>query len=345
MKIIAIEEHFLTQKYIEYLFTRKEWPRREYIEVEGKKVVREWWSATNCRLLPIGGPSKITDTGEGRLKEMDETGIDMQVLSLSFPGVERFEGKDGTYVSKMVNDENSNFVKRYPARFAGMAALAPQEPEAAAEELERAVKVLGLKGAMINGNIRGEYLDEKKYWVIFAKAEKLDVPVYIHPGMPSPEMIKPYTKYPGLAGGILGFAAETSMHAMRLILSGLFDKYPNLKIILGHLGEAIPLWLWRIDSRWQEEQVDPASAEFYKYLRQLPSEYFRNNFYVTTSGMFWPPALKFVQSVLGPDRILFASDYPYEDMADAARFIKSVDIEKETKETICHLNAEKLFKL
>jgi 2,3-dihydroxybenzoate decarboxylase len=291
-------------------------------------------------------PSPLTDLGEGRLERMDKAGIDMQVLSISFPGVELFDAADGTAIARSINDELSSVVKQYPERFAGFAAIAPQNPDAASEELQRAVVKLGLKGAVVNGHIRGEYLDDRKYWVIFERAEKLDVPIYIHPKMPSPDMIKPYLSYPGLASAMLGFAAEASLHAMRLILSGVFDKFPGLKIILGHLGEALPFWLWRIDSRWKEEkETDPASAAFYKNYQKSPAQCFRDNFYVTTSGMYWHPVLQFVCSVLGADKVLFATDYPYESSREAVRFIHSMPLSNEDREKICHLNAEKMLRL
>jgi 5-carboxyvanillate decarboxylase len=248
-------------------------------------------------------------------------------------------------MAKTVNNDLSEVVCRYPERFAGLATLAPQAPEEAAEELERAVTELGLKGAMINGNIRGEFLDDKKYWIIFEMAQKLDVPIYIHPKMPPADMIKPYLAYPGLAAALSGFAAEASLHAMRLICSGVFDIYPKLKIILGHLGEALPFWLWRLDSRLQEERSDPASAEVYKNLKKNPSQYFKDNFFVTTSGMFWEPVLKFTSAVLGTDKVLFAADYPYESITEAAEFIDSISMGDNDKEQICHLNAERLLRL
>jgi 5-carboxyvanillate decarboxylase len=346
MRKIAIEEHFHTEEYIKYLHSRKEYPRRDFVEKEGKRFMRDWWSPTNYKLFDTDRPSKINDLGEGRLKEMDEAGIDMQVLSLSFPGVELFDPSDGTSISKVVNDELSKVVKHHQDRFAGFAAIAPQAPQAAADELERAVNELGLKGAAINGNIKGEFLDDQRFWPIFERAEKLDVPLYIHPKMPPAEMLKPYLAYPGLASGLLGFAAEASLHAMRLICSGIFDTYPGLKIILGHLGESIPFWLWRIDSRFLEEkESDPASAEVYKNLQKNPSQYFKDNFYVTTSGMFWQPVLQFVCSVLGADKILFAADYPYESSGEAVQFMESVQLSDSDKDKICHLNAEKLFGL
>ena len=159
-------------------------------------------------------------------------------------------------------------------------------------------------------------------------------------------MIKPYLAYPGLASAMLGFSAEASLHAMRLILSGVFDKYPGLKIILGHLGEAIPFWLWRIDSRWMEEKkADPSSAAYYENFKKSPAQCFRDNFYVTLSGMYWEPVLQFCCSVLGSDRVMFATDYPYESSRQAAQFMESVRLNNADKEKICHLNAEKILKL
>ncbi|OGP54415.1 MAG: hypothetical protein A2Y65_09530 [Deltaproteobacteria bacterium RBG_13_52_11] len=345
MKKIAIEEHFHTEEYVKYLYSRKDWPRRELIEEGGKRFVRDWWSPTSFRLLDPDRPNPLTDLGEGRLKRMDEAGIDMQVLSISFPGVEMFDASDGTAMARSINDELSSVVARYPKRFAGFAAIAPQDPDAAADELERAVIKLGLKGAVVNGHIRGEYLDDRKYWPIFEQAEKLDVPIYIHPKMPSPDMIKPYLTYPGLASALLGFAAEASLHAMRLILSGVFDKYPGLKIILGHLGEALPFWLWRMDSRFLEEKKDPASAAFYKDFGKSPAQCFRDNFYVTTSGMYWQPVLQFVCSVLGTDKVLFATDYPYESSREAAQVVESLPLRDTDKKKICYLNAQRLLRL
>lgn len=345
MKKIAVEEHIHTEEYVAHLYTRKDFPKRDFIEKRGKKLIRDWWSPTNYRLMDPNQPNKLTDQGEGRIKEMDEFGIDLQVLSLSFPGVELFDAQEGTSMAKAVNNDLYEVINRYPERFAGLATLAPQAPEEAANELERAVTELGMKGAMINGNVQGEFLDDQKYWVIFEAAQNLDVPIYIHPKMPPADMIKPYLAYPGLASAMAGFAAEASLHAMRLICSGVFDKYPDLKIILGHLGEALPFWLWRLDSRLQEEKGDPASASFYEYLKKNPSQYFKENFYVTTSGMFWEPVLKFVCSVLGADRVLFAVDYPYESSKIASQFIESAKIDDGDKAKICHLNAEKLLKL
>lgn len=282
---------------------------------------------------------------EKRFKDMDEAGIDMQVLSDFLPYNESLSVPEVLSMARNINDMLARVVDKYPERFAAFAVISLQDPDAAASELERAVTQLGLKGTLIFSGIEGKYLDEHKYWVIFEMAEQLGVPIYIHPGKLLPEMAKPYSVYPVLSGAMWGFAAEVSLHSMRLICSGVFDEYPGLKIILGHLGEGIPFFLSRMDNRWQRDKEmyknDPSNVE----LKKNPSQYFRENFYVTTSGMFWQPALQLVHSVLGAERILFATDYPRESIKDTGQFIQSMPISDSDKEKICHLNAEKLLGL
>ena len=178
---------------------------------------------------------------------MDKTGICMQVLSLTLPGVETLETADGKIWAKKINDHLAKTVKEYPDRFIGLASLPLQEPDFAAKELERAIKDNGLKGAVINSNVQGEYLDNKKYWVIFERAEKLGVPIYLHPKEPSPDMLKPFTTYPTLWAAFWGYGVEIGLHVIRLLCSGVFDEFPRLKIIIGHMGEALPFWMWRLD--------------------------------------------------------------------------------------------------
>lgn len=343
MKRIAIEEHFWTEGFIKHLRTRKEWPKWDVVEdEEHKKMDRVSWAPSHYMVIPPQFTKKFVDITEERLKDMDENGIDMQVLSLSFPGIEALDASAGPMVAKGTNDDLAKVVEEYPDRFAGFAALAPQDPSAAAHELERAVKDLGFKGALINSHVRGEYLDDPKYWVIFAKAEELGVPIYLHPRQPSSDMLKPYLDYPWLASAVWGFAAEAGLHAMRLISCGLFDKYPDLKIILGHLGEALPLWLWRMDNKWL---MGEGKITTKRIAKEKPGYYIKNNFYVTTSGMFWDPALSFVSSVLGPDKVLFAVDYPFESNEDAVQFMDSASLSEGDREKIYHLNAEKLLTL
>lgn len=344
MKRIAVEEHFLTEDYLDYLRSRKEYPKLEIVEDEShRKFERVCHSPVKVGVRYHDVTTRLADLGEGRLSEMDDAGIHMQVLSLNLPSVELLDVSDAIAMAKKTNNELSEVTKKYPDRFAGFAALPRHDPDGAAQELERAVKELGLKGATINSHFRGEYLDDEKYSVILETAERLNVPIYIHPREPSPDMLKPYLDYPVLARAMWGFAAETGLHAMRLICSGVFDRYPNLKIILGHMGEALPFWLWRIDNIWLTEGV--ISVPRVKKLEKIPSQYVKDNFCVTISGMFSLPALLCAYLTLGADRILFAVDYPYESNKEAVQFMETAPICNSDKEKIYHLNAEKLLAL
>lgn len=289
--------------------------------------------------------NRLLDVGSGRIKDMDRYGIDLQILSITAPGIQVFNTDKAIALAKQSNEQLAEFISAYPHRYAGLAAIAPQSPNQAAKELERAVTKLGMKGAIINSHTQGEYLDRQKYWVIFEAAQALDVPIYLHPRTPSPEMIEPFLSY-GLEGAGWGFAIETSTHAMRLILSGLFDQFPRLKLILGHMGEGIPFWLPRIDSHFVNKTwKQMISSDRAKPLQKKPSEYFKRNFFVATSGVNWGPALTFALSVLSSEHILFAIDYPYESTDKAVAEMNNVPISTLDKQKIYQLNAEKLFKL
>ena len=290
------------------------------------------------------GPNEFSSL-EKRLRDMDEAGIDMQVLGAIFPYNERLEAKEASSMARSTNDGLAEIVTKYPNRFASFAVLALNDPDDAANELERAVTQLGLKGTMLFSNIGGDYLDNHKYWVVLERAASLGVPIYLHPGTPTPGMIQPYLKYPVLSAAACGYAAETSLHALRLIASGVFDEYPALKIILGHMGEGIPYWLWRIDNRWPKDKDLFKSESGNIELQKKPGQYFLENFYVTTSGMFWHPVLQYVNTVLGADRVMFAVDYSPESSVEAVQFIKSAPIDDSDREKICHLNAERILRL
>ncbi len=189
---------------------------------------------------------RMLDLGDRRLGDMDATGIAKQILSVTSPGVQIFDADTAVALARSINDQLSEAVKAHPSRFAGLAAIAPQNPAEAAKELERGVKTLGLKGAIVNSHTRGEYLDDPKYWAIFEAAESLNVPIYIHPGTPPPAMIGPFLER-GLDGAIYGFAVETGLHLLRIIVSGALDRFPGLRLVAGHLGEGLPYWLFRID--------------------------------------------------------------------------------------------------
>jgi len=342
MKKIAFEEHFSTEEHLNYfrLILQKQYPVPEINEIEKYLYLDTKWLKNSQ--YPIPGTERlernVLDLDDERLKAMDEAGIDMQVLSLVSPGVQVLDNSTALSMAQKTNDILSKLIRKHPARFAGLAAIPTQDPNEAANELKRAVKELGLKGACINSHTRGEYLDEKKYRVIFSTAEELEVPIYIHPRIPSPDMLKPLLDHPYLTGATHGYGAEVDLHARRLIFSGIFNKFPNLKIILGHLGEGIPYWLWRLDNRWSKLPSD-------KKVPKKPSEYFKDNFLVTTSGMFSQPALLCAYLQLGADNILFAVDYPFESNEDGVKFMDAAPLCDRDKEKIYHINAEMLLKL
>jgi 5-carboxyvanillate decarboxylase len=287
--------------------------------------------------------SRMTDLGEIRLRDMDETGISKQVLSLTAPGVQVFDAADAVELARCSNDFMVDAIRRHPDRFAGLAAVAPQDPAAAAKELERGVKILGLKGAIVNSHTRGEYLDDQKFWPIFEAAEALRVPVYIHPNTPPPAMIGPFIER-GLDGAIFGFAVETGLHILRIIVSGVFDRFPNLTIIIGHLGEGLPYWLSRIDFMHSRMVAANRYASVRK-LERKPSDYVRENICVTTSGMAWEPPILYAQSVLGADRVMYAMDYPYQFVPEEVLVTDNLPISDGDKLKLYQTNAERVFAL
>jgi 5-carboxyvanillate decarboxylase len=287
--------------------------------------------------------ARLEDLGPRRIADMDATGIAMQILSITSPGVQIFDADEAVGLARSANDELAAAIAAHPTRYAGLAAIAPQNPQAAAKELERAVTRLELKGAIVNSHTRGEYLDDPKFWDILAAAEALDVPIYIHPTTPSNAMIKPFVER-GLDGAVFGFAVETGLHALRLVVSGAFDRFPRLKIVLGHLGEGLPYWLFRIDF------MHGASVRSGRYasqpkLEHPASHYLRENFYYTTSGMAWTPPIRYVQQVMGMDRVLYAMDYPYQFVPEEVNVTDALPIAYEDLKAFYQTNAERVFKL
>jgi 2,3-dihydroxybenzoate decarboxylase len=338
MKVIDLENHFFTIEYIKYLRNRKEPPR----ETEDEDGLSMWYTDVLCSPRSFEMENKLLDLGEDRLNEMDAKGIDIQVLSLSPPGVQCFDAAEGTAWARKVNNELSKVVKQHPDRFIGLACIAPQSPEEAADEIERAVSELGLKGVNIESHARNEYLDNRKYWSIFERAEKLDIPIYLHPEIPSASILKGYADDYGfeLAGPPLGYGADLALHTMRLIYSGLFDKCRKLNMVLGHMGEGLPFWLSRMDAYW----IKPWKGKKPR-IEKKPSDYVKTNFTITISGMFFVPAFMCAYLALGGDRIAFAVDYPYEGIEEAVRFIKEAPISDLDKEKICYSNAARLLKI
>jgi 5-carboxyvanillate decarboxylase len=333
MKRIAVEEAFVTEE----------------IAQEWKKVLASKFVEPGFRMMGqtiLGDDpgarlvhSRLVDIGAGRIAQMDADGIDMAVLSITSPGVQAFDAVTATRLAKDANDQLAAAVLAHPTRFAALAAVAPQYPAGAALELHRASR-LGMKGFLINSHTMGEYLDDRKYWPIFEAAQALDLPLYLHPREPSPGMVSPFLDY-GLYFAGFGFAVETSLHAMRLIMCGLFDEFPRLKIVLGHMGEGLPFWLQRIDNRYLL-QVKIGAV---KKMKKLPSEYFLDNFVITTAGVMSGPALRLSLEVLGEDRIMFAADYPYESVEEGVKFLDTVEISEVQRAKIYSGNAERIFKL
>jgi 5-carboxyvanillate decarboxylase len=277
-----------------------------------------------------------------RIADMDATGISMQILSLTSPGVQVFDAATAVALARDSNDQLAAAIAKYPTRLAGLAAVAPQNPKAAATELERGVRLLGLKGAILNSHTLGEYLDDPKFWEIFAAAEALGVPVYLHPNSPSAGLIQPLLQR-GLDGALYGFGVDTGMHVLAIITSGVFDRFPKLKLVVGHLGEALPFWLFRLDYM-HRATVASRRYSFMKPLQRQVSDYLRENVYVTSSGMAWAPAIQFCQQVLGVDRVMYAMDYPYQFEAREVLEMDSVGTAAD-RHKFYELNARKVFGL
>jgi len=280
---------------------------------------------------------RIADLVDLRLREMDDEGIDVQVLSLTSPGIQGMtDAADAVATAREANDLVAAVVRDHPTRFAAFAALACQDPAAAVAELERAVCDLGLRGALINGHTMGSYLDEPAYWDLWEAAEALGVPIYIHPTDP-PAPIASCVGYP-LDRAAWGWAFETGSHALRLVLAGVFDRFPDATVMLGHMGELLPYSLARLDDRYDFYEANPK-------LEHPPSHYVKHNVVVTTSGVNDAAPLQCALDVMGADRVLFAVDYPYQRNADAVAFMDEVDISDADRALVCHENAERILGL
>ncbi len=288
----------------------------------------------NTRLI-----GQLTDLGEKRIHDMDLSGIDKMVLSLTAPGVQIFDAATANSLAASTNDQLAEAIRKHPDRFAGLAAVAPQDPRAAAKEMERGIRKLGLNGVIINSHTRGEYLDDPKYWEIFEAAQALDAAIYLHPQTPPPDMVMPYLAR-GFERAILGFAHETSLHVLGLMTGGVFDRFPRLRIVIGHGGEGLPYMLYRLDYMYEN-----ARYPFMKKVKKLPSDYMKENFYITTSGLPWAPAITMAQSVLGVDRVLYAMDYPYQFVPEEVAMTDNFPIRAEDKKKLFQENAENVFKL
>ncbi len=278
---------------------------------------------------------QLFSLGERRLRDMDSMGTAMHVLSLTAPGVQVFDAATGTSLARETNDRLAEACRRHPDRFAGLVTIAPQDPRRAAQEIERGMTSLGLHGVIVNSHTNGEYLDDEKSWEIFEAAESLDAAIYIHPTTPTLQMLEPYLSR-GLHGPIGGFAADVYLHSLALIGAGVFDRFPGLKIVVGHLGEGLLGMMYRFD--YMQHQIP-------RRLERRVSDYLKDNFYVTTSGMAWEPAIKFAQEVLGSSRVLYAMDYPYQFDAEEVVVTDGLSIGDEEKMQLFQTNAERVFHL
>ena len=324
MKTIAIEEHFITPTYREKVAANE---------------FRNFYLTSRSEQIGHDIVEQNADLGAKRLAHMDAAGVDVQVLSFGSPGPQGFGADVAVPMAKDANDRAYEAVKAHPRRFAAFAALPTADPEAAAKELERCVTKLGFKGAMIHGHTQGSFLDEKKYWVIFERAERLGVPIYLHPTLAHPDAMNSYFKgYEELARAGWGFAVDTSCHFLRIVFAGVFDAYPDLKIILGHLGEGLPFAMHRLNDH-------TARAAARRGLKKAPIEYLRDNLLVTTSGNWYEPAFVCTLLALGADRILFAVDWPYEANTTGMEFLKKLSISDADREKIAHGNAERILRM
>jgi 2,3-dihydroxybenzoate decarboxylase len=312
--VIAIEEHYWDEELVK--------------TYTGSEAARPGLQMT-----------QLHDLGALRIKEMDEAGIDIQVLSHGAPSTQKLPAETAVAMTRQVNDRLHAVIGKNAKRFAAFAALPTAVPQAAADEFERTAK-LGFKGAMLHGLANGVFLDDKKFWPIYERAAAIDLPIYMHPSLPQPDVMRIYYEeyakdFPMITRATWGYTVETATLAIRLVLSGVFEKYPKLKIILGHLGETLPFLVWRVD--YTLRRPGQKSMSF--------RDIFCNNFYVTTSGNFSNPALLCCVQEMGVDHILFAVDWPFVPNPPATQWMESVPLCDEDKAKILSGNAKRLLRM
>ena len=317
---IAIEEHFLPPDRAD-LLSNPGWSAEAWKQITGA----------------------LFDT-ERRLEEMDACGIELAVLSLASDGIQAIVDSElAVRTARDANDALAQVIAAHPDRYAGFAALPMQDVAAAASELERAVRELGFRGALVNGYSNlgdidtARYYDDPAYDPLWERFESLDVPLYLHPRNPLPDQRRIYQGRPELLGPTWAFGAETAMHALRLMVSGVFDRFPQLQIVLGHLGELLPFAIRRLEQRMA--RLPNVSLE------RRPSQYLSDNFWITTSGNYHTPSLVGIMLELGSARVVFAADYPFEYLRDGADWMDAVPISDRDRELIGRENVKQLLKL
>jgi predicted TIM-barrel fold metal-dependent hydrolase len=325
MRTITLEEHFATPAFLDG-------PGRDF-----KEQAEKYSNARAKKLIP-----ELCDLGDKRIAAMDAAGIDVQIVSLTAPGVEQLDKADALAIVRDTNDFLAAAIKKNPKRIGGFAVLPTGEPDKAAQELERRVREQKFAGAVINGHHRGRYLDDKFFWPILESGEKLGVPIYLHPTKPPQPVID--ASFGGFSplvtemfsGPGWGWHIETAVHLIRIILGGAFDRYPNLQIIIGHLGEGLAAMFRRVDI------MAPEATK----LKRPISAYLRDNVHYTISGFNFPATfLALLLELGGVERIMFSADHPYQAMADAHAFLMQLPVSATDRERIAHGNAEKLFAL
>jgi len=319
MRVIGIEEHFVTSALASYGAST------------ASILDARAWERASRRLL---------DLVDERIPEMDAAGLDVAVLSLNAPGIQAEpDASRAVSRAKEVNEFLASVIESHPTRFSGFAALPLQDPAAAADELERAVNDLHLRGALVNAHTNGMYLDDPSLRVVWERAEALDVPLYLHPAN-GVDTAHVFSGHPELIGPMWSWGIDTATHALRLIFGGVFDDFPRAKLLLGHMGEGLPYALWRMDSRWDFHEHHGVELG-----RGRPSDYLRENLYLTTSGVCSAPPFLASLLALGADRMLFATDHPFEEMDVACEFIRTVPVSERDRAKIAHGNAEDLLGL
>ncbi len=321
MRTITLEEHFATPGFLD---GPGQDLKNAALKFEGRAT----------RLIEA-----LCDIGDKRMAAMDAAGVDMQVLSLTSPGTEQLDAADAIALSREVNDFLAAGVKKNPKRFAGFATLPTAAPDKAAAELERRVKAGGFVGAVINGHNRGRYLDDKFFWPILECAEALNAPIHIHPTRPPQAVVDAYySSFSPLLVDMFaspgwGWHIETAVHVIRLILGGAFDRFPNLQLVIGHLGEGLMSMFQRLDN------MTPAMTK----LKKPITSYLRENVHYTFSGFNFPATFLDLLLEVGVERIMFSVDHPYQSMALGKAFLKQIPVSAADRERIAHGNAEKLF--